>query len=106
MSSGVVSSRLNAPDAMRQADALLTDAWRAAGWRTGRQRLRLRNVRARLDHPAGGSGGQHPAHVYEELDGMNLVAIAAGETDEAIVVVAHHDTVRGSPGADDNGAQV
>ncbi len=32
------------------------------------------------------------------------MAIAEGETDEAIVVVAHHDTVRDSPGADDNGA--
>jgi Zn-dependent M28 family amino/carboxypeptidase len=35
---------------------------------------------------------------------MNLVAIAEGQTDEAIVIVAHHDTVRDSPGADDNGS--
>ena len=33
-------------------------------------------------------------------------SIGDGETDEAIVIVAHHDTVRGSPGADDNGAGV
>jgi Zn-dependent M28 family amino/carboxypeptidase len=97
-------NRIHAPAAMARTDAMLIDAWRAAGWRTGRQHLRLRNVRARLDHPAGASGGPHPLHVYEELDGVNLVAIAAGETDEAIVVVAHHDTVRDSPGADDNGA--
>ena len=97
-------NRMHAPEAMAATDALLIDAWREAGWRTGRQRLGLRNLRARLDYPAEGTHGQHPIHVYPELDGINLVAIAEGETDEAIVVVAHHDTVRDSPGADDNGA--
>lgn len=75
-------NRFDAPWAMARTGALLTDAWRAAGWRVGRQRL------------------------SSPVDGMNLVAISQGETDEAIVVVAHHDTVRGSPGADDNGAGV
>lgn len=97
-------NRMHAPEAMAQTDALLVDAWRAAGWRTGRQQLRLRNLKARLDYPDAGSGGRHPVHVYPHLDGTNLVAIAQGESDEAIVVVAHHDTVRDSPGADDNGA--
>ena len=97
-------NRMHAPDAMARTDALLVDAWRAAGWRTGRQRLRLRDLRARLDYPAESTGGPHSVHVYPELDGTNLVAIAQGEIDEAIVVVAHHDTVRDSPGADDNGA--
>lgn len=95
---------MHASEAMAATDALLVDAWREAGWRTGRQRLSLRNLRARLDFPAEGRHGPHPVHVYPELDGTNLVAIAQGETDEAIVVVAHHDTVRDSPGADDNGA--
>ncbi|HEX7195964.1 MAG TPA: M28 family peptidase [Candidatus Limnocylindria bacterium] len=99
-------NRLNAADAMDRTDALLADAWRAAGWRVGRQHLRLRNFRARLDHPVAGSGGGHPVHRYERLEGRNLVGIAEGETDDAIVIVAHHDTVRGSPGADDNGAGV
>jgi len=97
-------NRMHAPEAMAATDALLVDAWRTAGWRTGRQRLGLRNLRARLDYPSEGTHGPHPIHVYPELDGTNLVAIAEGETDEAIVVVAHHDTVRDSPGADDNGA--
>ncbi len=97
-------NRMHAPEAMAATDALLVDAWREAGWRTGRQRLSLRNLRARLDYPAEGAHGPHPVHVYPELDGTNLVAIAQGETDDAIVVVAHHDTVRDSPGADDNGA--
>jgi hypothetical protein len=97
-------NRMHSPQAMAEIDVLLLDAWRAAGWRTGRQRLRLRNLHARLDYPGEGKHGPHPIHVYPELDGTNLVAIAEGKTDEAIVVVAHHDTVRDSPGADDNGA--
>ncbi len=97
-------NRMHAPEAMAETDALLVDAWRAAGWRTGRQHLRYRNLRARLDYPETGMRGPHPVHVYPELAGTNVVAISEGETDEAIVVVAHHDTVRDSPGADDNGA--
>lgn len=99
-------NRMHAPDAMARTDELLTEAWREAGWQVGRQRLRLRNVRAWLDHPLDEPGGRYPAHVYPELDGMNVVAINEGETDDAIVVVAHHDTVRDAPGADDNGAGV
>ncbi|MGI9000021.1 MAG: M28 family peptidase [Candidatus Limnocylindria bacterium] len=97
-------NRINAPSAMERTDALLADAWRAAGWQVGRQHLRLRNLKARLDHPTAGSRGGNAAHTYSQLDGMNLVAIGDGETDEAIVIVAHHDTVRDAPGADDNGA--
>ena len=97
-------NRINARPAMERTDALLADAWRAAGWQVGRQHLHLRKLKARLDHPVPGSRGRHPRHVYERLDGMNLVAIGDGATDEAIVIVAHHDTVRGAPGADDNGA--
>ncbi len=99
-------NRFSAADAMERTDALLADAWRAAGWRVGRQHLHLRNLRARLDHPAAGSDGRHPIHRYDRLEGRNLVAIAEGDTDDAVVIVAHHDTVRGSPGADDNGAGV
>ena len=99
-------NRVHSPEAMAQTDELLLAAWREAGWRTGRQRLRLRDLAARLYHPGDRTTGPHPRHLYPELDGMNVVAIAEGETDEAIVVVAHHDTVRDSPGADDNGAGV
>ena len=97
-------NRMNALPAMERTDALLAESWREAGWQVGRQHLRLRNLKAHLDHPVDGSRGRYPRHVYERLDGMNLVAIGDAETDEAIVVVAHHDTVRDSPGADDNGA--
>lgn len=98
-------SRLHAPAAMAAADDLITDAWRGAGWRVGRQRLRFRSVRGSLDRLDPASRRQR-GHTYRGLAGTNLVAIAEGETDEAIVLVAHHDTVDGSPGADDNAAGV
>jgi Zn-dependent M28 family amino/carboxypeptidase len=45
---------------------------------------------------------------YGRLSGSNLVAIKSGSErpNEAFVVVAHYDTVRDSPGADDNTASV
>jgi hypothetical protein len=100
-------SRLHAPEAMAASDELVAEAWRAAGWTIGRQRIRWRRVKGSLDHvPPGLRPGQRRPrlHTYRDLAGMNLVAISEGETDEAIVLVAHHDTVLGSPGADDNGA--
>ncbi|MGH2356764.1 MAG: M28 family peptidase [Candidatus Limnocylindria bacterium] len=75
-------NRFDAPDAMATTERLMLDAWRAAGWRVGRQRVTLR------------SG----------VEGANLVAIGGGRSREAVVLVAHYDTVSGSPGADDNGA--
>ena len=75
-------NRFDAPDAMERTERLLLDAWRAAGWRVGRQRVRL----------------------SDGVEGQNLVAIGGGPSEEAVVVVAHYDTVTGSPGADDNGA--
>ena len=76
-------NRMDASQAMERTDALLAETWRAAGWRVGRQAVMANGV-----------------------EGVNLVAIGEGETDDAVVVVAHHDTVIGSPGADDNGAGV
>jgi hypothetical protein len=96
---------LHAPEAMSRADALIGDAWREAGWRVERQELHLRNVRAWLDHPVAGER-RHRRHTYRDLDGANIVAVSPGERSEAIVLVAHHDTVRDAPGADDNGAAV
>ena len=98
-------NRIDASAAMERTDALLIDAWRSSGWRVGRQRLRLRDLRA-PDRLEKRSRGRQAARAHGRLEGMNLVAIAEGLTDEAVVIVAHHDTVRGSPGADDNGAGV
>jgi hypothetical protein len=98
-------SRLHAPEAMSRADALIGDAWQDAGWHVERQELHLRNVRAWRDYPVPGHWLRR-RHTYPRLDGANIVAVAPGEAAEAIVLVAHHDTVRDAPGADDNGAAV
>ncbi|HEX6221641.1 MAG TPA: M20/M25/M40 family metallo-hydrolase [Acidimicrobiia bacterium] len=45
--------------------------------------------------------------VYESLDGVNVVAIREGAVSaEAVLVLAHHDTICDSPGANDNTASV
>lgn len=101
-------SRLHAPEAMAATDELIADVWRAAGWRVGRQRIRFRRAKGVLDfrQPGQPQGRRPPWHTYHDLEGVNVVALAEGRTDEAVVLVAHHDTVRDSPGADDNGAAV
>lgn len=98
-------SRLHAPAAMAEADALILDTWRGAGWNVQRQGLDLRDVRGGLDYAVEGRR-PHDPYVYPRLQGANLIAELPGDEREAIVVVAHHDTVKGSPGADDNGAGV
>lgn len=73
---------------MARADELILGSWRDAGWEVQRQELRLKRAR---------------------FDGANLLAVRTGQRRErrdAIVLIAHHDTVRDSPAADDNGAAV
>ena len=92
--------RLHAPEAMARADTLILDGFRDAGWTTERRPFTLRNAAGNLDHD-----GYRPT-VYPALQGVNIIAVKPGERTEAILVGAHHDTVPGSPGADDNGAAV
>jgi len=98
-------SRLHAPDAMAAMDALLERSWAEDGWTVERQAFHLEDVAAYDDTEAWRPGPLLKRH-FETLDGVNLVAELPGEDREAIVVVAHHDTVNGSPGADDNGSGV
>jgi hypothetical protein len=98
-------SRLHAPAAMEKADALITDAWRAAGWTTERQELELHREWGLRDEPSDGRPKKRITR-YPELRGANLLATKPGRDTDAIVVVAHLDTVWNSPGADDNAAGV
>jgi hypothetical protein len=92
--------RLHAPEAMARADAFILDGFRAAGWQAEPCPFALRNIVGIRDH-----GGYRPT-IYRELHGVNLVAFKPGDSPEAVLVGAHHDSVPGSPGADDNGAGV
>ena len=98
-------NRLNAPAAMDEADALITEAWRAAGWPTERQELELHGEWGLRDE-RGNWRLRKRIMRHAELRGANLLATKAGRDTDAIVVAAHHDTVWNSPGADDNGAGV
>lgn len=96
-------SRLHAPEAMDQTDALITDAWRAVGWEVERQEIHLRGVWGLRDGRRNERPTKHLTR-YRELHGANLVATKAGYETDAVVLAAHHDTVWNSPGADDNAA--
>lgn len=96
-------SRLHAPEAMAEADALISEAWRTAGWTVERQELHLKGKWGLRDAPQNEKPTKHITR-YRELNGANLVATKAGRETDAIVVVAHHDTVWNAPGADDNGS--
>jgi Zn-dependent M28 family amino/carboxypeptidase len=55
------------------------------------------------------SQGLETTPISYEVSGVecsNLEVTLAGETDEILVVGAHYDSVRGSPGANDNGTGV
>jgi len=93
--------RRHMPDAMAAVDALLLDGFRAAGWRAEPRRFEVRGVWAWAD-----AFGWPRIEPVAALAGVNVVAIKEGISPEALVVVAHHDTVPGSGGADDNGSGV
>jgi Peptidase family M28 len=97
-------SRLHQPDAMEAAEGLICGAMRAAGWAVERQPYELRNAAGYLDYRPEGDGPRRT--VYPHLAGVNLLAIKPGIVCDAVVVGAHYDTVRDSPGANDNTASV
>ncbi|MDQ1652165.1 MAG: hypothetical protein QOI35_1365 [Cryptosporangiaceae bacterium] len=94
-------NRQFSPAAMATADALCLGAFRDAGWTAGLRPFEARDVPSW----AASSGlDRAPAAV---LPGVNVVAVKEGaESTDALVVVAHHDTVPDSAGADDNGSGV
>jgi Peptidase family M28 len=90
-------SRLHAPQGIARAERYLSDELGSRGWRVSRQPFTLRDVAALADEPFG-----KRRVVYPRLEGANLLAAWEGPSSDALVVVAHHDTVPRTPGADDN----
>jgi Zn-dependent M28 family amino/carboxypeptidase len=86
---------------MEAAEAFVSRELEAFGWEVERQAFRVWNEPGQLDLP-----GPRTPWVYEALDGENLVAVHEGHDRTAIAVVAHLDTVRDAPGADDNASGV
>jgi Zn-dependent M28 family amino/carboxypeptidase len=95
-------SRLHAPEAMAEADRIVSEGFQAAGWASELHAFSTSDVTGRIDY------GTYPRTHYDHLEGKNVVATKPGsdDPDEVVVALAHHDTARDNPGANDNGAAV
>ena len=92
-------SRIHAPTQIAESDQLLTKILTETGWSVEHQPVSAAGKGGRLDH---GSFG--PTR-YDGLEGRNIVATLRGTApDRAVVLLAHQDTVKDSPGANDNGS--
>lgn len=94
--------RCHWPEAMARTDALVSAALADAGWRVEDQPFACRRIGSdRLGFELGKLDPEGP------LRARNVLGIRPGqEGNGAILVGAHHDTVRDTGGADDNGASV
>lgn len=98
-------SRLHAPQAMRRTDELICESLNGQGWQAELRAFDLKQATSSPDVGTLRDDQRGPA-VYAGVDGRNVVAVNEGRRADAVIVGAHHDTVRDSPGADDNGAGV
>jgi hypothetical protein len=83
---------------MAIVDQLIVDAFGFAGWRA---ELRGFQTSQAWSWTAASQGAG--VRIVDALAGINVVGVKEGELPDALVVVAHHDTVPGTGGADDNG---
>lgn len=95
-------NRLHAPEAMQSTEDALAQLLEEFGWETESRPFRLENVEGGWDY------GKGERTTFPILEGTNIVAIKKGtqEPKEAVAVIAHYDTCRDTPGADDNTASV
>ena len=94
-------NRLHSASAMMRAEQLIFDDLVKSAWAVERQAFSFSDVVGALDYGDGEPAG------YKKLDGANIVATKTGsDPKNAVVVVAHYDTRRDTPGADDNTASV
>lgn len=100
-------NRLHSPEAMEDADELILQAFREAGWTVDYRYYEMQNGVGVVDYEKGRfPAGIKPA-IYREVAGANVLGIKEGQASrDTIIVGAHHDTIRDSPGADDNTASV
>jgi hypothetical protein len=90
--------RAHAPQVSAALDARLRGDFERAGWTARLDPFRI------TGEPGWGPDGDLVAGLT--FDGVNVVASKEGTAPEAILVVAHHDTVPGTGGADDNGTGI
>lgn len=92
---------------MAAAEEVLLREFEAAGWAAGRAPFEWNAILGVRDHPTPRypQGGQ--AVLYRNIHGVNLLARKTGRVARRTILVgAHLDTVRDSPGANDNTASI
>ena len=100
-------NRLHAPDAMERADEMILRAFHEAGWTIDYRFYEWQKAVGFLDYEKGKFAAGAKLAIYRELAGANVLAIKEGLSSRDVILVgAHHDTLRDSPGADDNTASV
>lgn len=100
-------NRLHAPKAMAEADELIMRALSDCGWTVEKRPFHFTNVRGCLDYDENGVLAGTRPFIYSQLEGANIWGVKEGlSSTDAIVIGAHYDTIRDSPGADDNTASV
>lgn len=99
-------SRIHHPESIAAADALILDRFERYGWRAEPRPFAFRNV-AGFDDAGTLRRGSWGPMVYPAVAGVNVVGRLEGREPRSMVaVVAHHDSPRDLPGADDNAAGV
>ena len=106
-------NRMYNSEAMTLADNMILDKFTAAGWLAEKQPFTFDNVEGIKDISpsttiSAGLKIEDIYKVYDRLEGSNIIATKKGidQSDKAIVIIGHHDTVKASPGANDNTASV
>lgn len=86
--------------AMAKAETDVVTAFQNAGLEVRRSAFDRHDVIGYRDHQP------FDKIEYAALSGVNIVGLLPGRSREAVVVLAHYDTMRDSPGANDNTASV
>lgn len=94
-------SRLHAPERMAEVERELFSALGSLGLQVSMRPYSLSNIAGNKDLGTHEDGDWSDT-MYEELNGQNIVAVKPGAGSDFIVAGAHFDTIRDSPGADDN----
>jgi len=98
-------NRLHAPDRMADVERQIFGILDGLGLDVQYRSFLLEDVDGNLDIGSP-DAGRWDNTIYPRLEGQNIVATKMGSGDGLIVVGAHMDTVRDSPGADDNTSAV
>ena len=94
-------TRFDSSSPILRAEQRIHDSFKDLGWWVERQPFSFENAVGALDY-----GDGEPV-CFRKLEGVNIVATKLGKDPrDALVVLAHYDTRRDTPGADDNIASV